>query len=161
MSGLIMEWRKRWLCPRDSHPKTFEQVVENIKKYNKFSVYVGCDSHTAKGHEDKYLFAIAICVLSDEGNTYFYCRGVHSKKFNSLQGRLTEEVALSADVATQLMKFFPKQKITLHADSNTDSKHRSSKFTELFKNWALGIGCDFASKPDAWASSSIADKHSK
>ena len=156
-----MDWRKRWLCPSDSYPRTFDQVIEKIKEYKDSSVYVGCDSHMAKGYEDRYLFAIAICILSSTGNTYFYSRGIHTRKFISLQDRLTEEVSLSAETATQLMKVFPKKKITLHADSNIDSKHKSSKFTDMFRNWAIGIGCDFASKPDAWASSSIADKHSK
>ena len=156
-----MDWRKRWLCPGDSQSRTFDEVVQRIREYKDSSVYVGCDSHTAKGYQDRYLFAIAICILSSKGNTYFYSRGVHIKKFSSLQERLTEEVALSVDTASQLMQYFPNKKITLHADSNTDAKHKSSKFTDIFRNWAKGIGCDFASKPDAWASSSIADKHSK
>jgi len=156
-----MDWRKRWLYPGDSRSRTFEDVVRRIEEYEDSTVFVGCDSHTAKGFQDKYLFAIAICILSKNGNTYFYSRGVHVKKFQSLQERLTEEVAFSVDVASRLMKLLPNKKITLHADSNVDAKHKSAKFTDIFRNWAQGIGCDFASKPDAWASSSIADKHSK
>lgn len=156
-----MDWRKNWLYPGDSQSRTFADVVQRIKECEDSTVYVGCDSHAAKGIQDKYLFAIAICILSNTGNTYFYSRGIHIKKFQSLQERLTEEVALSVDTASCLMELLPNKKITLHADSNIDPKHKSAKFTDIFRNWAKGIGCEFASKPDAWASSSIADKHSK
>ena len=156
-----MEWRKKWLCPSDSKPRTIEDVIERIKQKEDSSVYIGCDSHAAKGYQNKYLFAIAICILSKSGNIYFYSRGIHIKTFESLQDRLTEEVSCSVEVASILMKHFPSKKITLHADSNVDAKHKSARYTDVFRNWAQGIGCDFASKPDAWASSSIADKHSK
>ena len=156
-----MKWRKRWLTPRGSGTKKIIDVVEDISKRSNVSIYVGCDSHTAKGYNNKYLFAVTICILSDEGNTYYYSRGVHNRTFSTLKERLTEEVSMSSETAVLLMEHFPHCRITLHADSSSDSRNKSSRFTDMFKSWAHGIGCDFASKPDAWASSSIADRHAK
>ena len=158
-----MEWRSKWMSPSDSRVRTFKDIVSFIRSKTDHSIYVGCDSHAAKGTQNKYLFAVVICIISNAsgGNRYFYCRGIHKKTFNSLKERLTEEVAFSAQIAIELNREFPNQKITLHADSSKDSKNKSAQFTDMFKNWAIGIGCNFASKPDAWASTSIADKHSK
>lgn len=157
-----MKWKDKWFSPSRSEPLSFEHVINSIEEKDDCDIYVGCDSHTAKGHDDKYLFAVVVCLISSSShNKYFYSRGVHKRTFSSLQERLTEEVAFSAEIASKIIKKFPGRNITLHADSNNEPRHKSSKFTELFRNWARGIGCGFASKPDAWASSSIADRHSK
>ena len=157
-----MEWQSRWLSPSDSRTREFCEITNFIRANTGYSIYVGCDSHKSKNHKNKYLFAIAICLISDHlQNKYFYSRGIHSRDFTSLQERLTEELALSAETALKLIRFFPDRKITIHADSSQDFKNKSTQFTEMFRTWAIGIGCNFASKPDAWASSSVADKHSK
>ncbi len=160
-----MEWKKRWMSPSDARVRNLDEIIEHIKSLDNHSIYVGCDSHAAKGAKNKYLFAIAICVISKEnnskGNRYFYSRGVFSRTFSSLKERLTQEVAFSAEIASLLTSKLPSIDITLHADSGSDNKAKSAQFTETFRQWAIGIGCKFASKPDAWASSSIADRHSK
>lgn len=153
------------MSPSNAQVLDFDEVITFIRENDGYSIYVGCDSHSAKGENDKYLFAIVVCLISNgknrKGNRYFYSRGIHKRKFSSLKDRLTEEVSFSAQVALDIKKIFPNKVITLHADSSKDKKNKSSQFTEMFKSWALGIGCKFASKPDAWASTSIADKHSK
>lgn len=160
-----MEWRSKWLSPSDSQVRNFDEIISFIRENENYSIYVGCDSHTAKGQNDKYLFAVVVCLIGSgpnhTGNRYFYSRGVHKRAFKTLKERLTEEVAFSAQVAMDINKIFPNKVITLHADSSKDKKNKSAQFTEMFRRWAMGIGCNFASKPDAWASTSIADKHSK
>jgi predicted RNase H-related nuclease YkuK (DUF458 family) len=159
---MLMNWRSQWLSPSDKKIRKLSEVISFIKDNIDYSIYIGCDSHSAKNDDNKYIFAIAICLISDTlHNKYFYSRGIHSKSFISLQARLTEEVAFSAETALMLIKFFPSREITIHADSSQDIKNKSAKFTDMFKSWATGIGCSFASKPNAWASSSVADKHSK
>jgi predicted RNase H-related nuclease YkuK (DUF458 family) len=161
--GFEMEWKSEWRSPSDSRIRHLDEILELIHHKTNHSIYVGCDSHAAKGYNNKYLFALVICLVSNEGkgNRYFYTKGIHSRTFKTLKERLTEEVALSAEIATQLNTKFPDRDITLHADSSSSTKHKSGQFTDMFKSWAIGIGCKFASKPDAWASSSIADRHSK
>jgi predicted RNase H-related nuclease YkuK (DUF458 family) len=160
-----MEWQSKWMSPSDGRIRDFNEIISFIRDNKEYSIYVGCDSHSAKGTQSKYLFAIVICLISTDrsksGNKYFYSRGVHKRTFSSLQARLTEEVAFSAKIAIDINKIFPNKIITLHADSSNDSKNKSAQFTEMFRRWAMGIGCKFASKPNAWASTSIADKHSK
>ena len=160
-----MEWQTKWMSPSDPRVRDFHEIISFIKSNENYSIYVGCDSHAAKGTQSKYLFAIVVCLISNNrsssGNKYFYSRGVHNRTFKTLKERLTEEVAFSAKIAMDINKIFPNKIITLHADSSNDSKNKSAQFTEMFRRWAMGIGCKFASKPDAWASTSIADKHSK
>jgi len=153
------------MSPSDTRIRDFSEIISLISSNENYSIYVGCDSHAAKGTNNKYLFAIVVCLISNSrsnsGNKYFYCRGVHKRVFKTLKERLTEEVSFSAQVAMDINKIFPNRIVTLHADSSNDMKNKSAQFTEMFRRWAMGIGCKFASKPDAWASTSIADKHSK
>lgn len=159
-----MDWMQKWFSPSDNHTRTLEEIIAFIRARENYSIYVGCDSHIAKGTKNKYLFAIAVCLIgkdSSSGNRYFYTRGIYSRPFDSLKERLTQEVSFSAEVAMKINHDLPNRTVTLHADTGSDHKAKSSKFTEAFRKWANGIGCEFASKPDAWASSAIADKHSK
>ena len=52
--------------------------------------------------------------------------------------------------------------IELHLDvSPFSAGNATSKFSDMLKGYVQGYGLDYRLKPDAWASQSIADKHSK
>ena len=52
--------------------------------------------------------------------------------------------------------------IELHIDvSPFQSKTATSKFSDMLRGYVTGAGFECKLKPDAWASQSVADKHSK
>ena len=57
---------------------------------------------------------------------------------------------------------FDPSLIELHLDvSPFSAGNATSKFSDMLKGYVQGYGFDFRLKPNAWASQSIADKHSK
>ena len=57
---------------------------------------------------------------------------------------------------------FNPANIELHLDvSPFSAGNATSKFSDMLKGYVQGYGFDYRLKPEAWASQSIADKHSK
>ena len=53
-------------------------------------------------------------------------------------------------------------RIELHLDvSPFGLNNGTSKYSDMLKGYVQGYGLDYRLKPDAWASQTIADKHSK
>jgi predicted RNase H-related nuclease YkuK (DUF458 family) len=81
-----------------------------------------------------------------------------------LISRITEEARRSIEVGTLLMNEykFDASLIELHLDiSPISCGNATSKFSDMLKGYVQGYGFNYRIKPDAWASQSIADKHSK
>ena len=49
----------------------------------------------------------------------------------------------------------------LHLDINNDKRMSSQKMAESMTGWVKGLGFDCKIKPESWASSKIADIHTK
>ncbi len=76
--------------------------------------------------------------------------------------RITSEVQKSIDVGLKILSYCPQVKIELHLDiSESDKNTKTSKFADMLVGYAKGIGFDCKIKPQAFAASSVADKHSK
>ena len=143
---------------------SFEEIVKIIKEHssNNGTVYIGSDSMLQK---QKCVFCTAICLLGDteQSNRYFIRRtNSNAKEFKTLLQRITAEVQSSIDMGMKLLEYCPTIKIELHLDvSNTDKKSKTSKFADMLVGYAKGSGFDCKIKPEAFAASSVADKHSK
>ena len=84
--------------------------------------------------------------------------------YSALVSRITEETRRSLELACFLMDEYSidTRLIELHLDvSPFSAGNATSKFSDMLKGYVQGYGFDFRLKPDAWASQSIADKHSK
>jgi len=70
------------------------------------------------------------------------------------------EVAQSVEVAYGLCDLLDKYNVELevHADINTDPSFKSNTALKEAMGYILGMGFVFKAKPDAFASSSCADK---
>jgi len=78
----------------------------------------------------------------------------------SLKERMITEVAQSVEVAYGLCDLLDKYKVELevHADINTDPAFKSNTALKEAMGYILGMGFVFKAKPDAFASTSCADK---
>lgn len=78
----------------------------------------------------------------------------------SLRERMIAEVAKSIEIAYELCKLLDEYDVALevHADINTDPHFQSNLALKEAMGYILGMGFVFKAKPDAFASSSCADK---
>ena len=75
--------------------------------------------------------------------------------------RLLKEVELSVELGYQILEQSPEVDIEIHIDANSKKDQPTGKFAEMLMGYAKGAGFRCKIKPEAWASNSIADKHSK
>ena len=152
-----------WMCPNGvvvSHSDMITRIKEHTNEGG--GIYVGTDSHMV---QDKFVFATVICMHNEEkrnGGTYFYRKEkVKVGKFGSLVNRILHEVSKSVEVGLELRNN-NIDNIELHIDASApDAGNATSRFSEMLSGFAKGAGFKFKIKPDAWSSSSIADKHAK
>ena len=94
----------------------------------------------------------------------YYIRKVKfdSNKFSSLIERITSEVEKSIAIALKILRDIPTVNIELHLDvSPSEKKEKSSKFADMLIGYAKGVGFECKVKPEAFAATSIADKHTR
>ena len=144
---------------------TFDEIVDIIKEHSKRNgnVFVGTDSFVQK---KKCIFSTAIALANadgQKGGRYFFKKNKFNiSKYNTLMQRITSEVQYSIDIGMKILQLCPKISIELHLDiSDSDKNTKTSKFSEMLVGYAKGNGFDCKIKPDAFAATSIADKHSK
>jgi len=89
---------------------------------------------------------------------------VPSKRYSTLSTRITEEVRRSIEIAEYLMNdhhILPEM-LEVHLDvSPFAAKNGTSKLSDMLKGYVQGYGFTCKLKPNAWASQSVADRHSK
>ena len=143
----------------------FYQILQIITDHiqNGSKVFIGSDSFVTN---KKTCFATAICLYGPNrpGRYFFIRENVSKSSFKALVARITEETRRSVEIGCLLMEEygFDPSKIELHLDvSPFSAGNATSKFSDMLKGYVQGYGFDYRLKPDAWASQSIADKHSK
>lgn len=146
-----------WMSP-DGQQSQIDDVVNEISDDCK--VFVGTDSQLVAG---QWQLATAICIYWEgKGGKFFYKKNKLSRSsFKSLEDRLMREVYESVMTAEQIKSQKPNVNVKIHADIASDPDSRSSKMAKAAKSYISGMGYEPTIKPDAWASSSIADKFTR
>tara|TARA_R100001443_G_scaffold115244_1_gene132584 strand:- start:591 stop:1061 length:471 start_codon:yes stop_codon:yes gene_type:complete len=144
---------------------SFEEVLEIIENHNNNngSVSVGTDSFIK---QENCVFSTAICLYgADEqvGGRYFVKRVVFKRKeYDTLLQRILAEVQKSVELGVKLLEFNPVLDIEIHLDISDSSKGQgTSRFADMLIGYAKGAGFNYKVKPDSFAATSVADKHSK
>jgi predicted RNase H-related nuclease YkuK (DUF458 family) len=78
----------------------------------------------------------------------------------TLKERMIQEVTTSIEVAYEIAPLLKRFGVSMevHADINPDPKHSSSAAFKEAMGYIKGMGFIFKAKPDAFASSSCADR---
>ena len=84
-----------------------------------------------------------------------------SKSLETLRHRITCEVERSIEVAMRVIEFNPDANVELHIDIGSTNMSKTRDLKEPLGGWVLGSGFSYKIKPEAWASASVADKHTK
>ena len=163
MSGDFLH-TKKWISG-SGNETPFKEVRQIIKEKNTkgYNIFIGSDSFISGG---RVCFATAVCLHSSgQGSRYFFYKEKKpAKMFSQLSARILEEARRSVELAEYFItkSTCVASDIELHLDVSPFHKNeKTSKFSEMLKGYVQGYGFECKLKPNAWASQSVADKHSK
>jgi predicted RNase H-related nuclease YkuK (DUF458 family) len=146
-------------------PMGFKEVEILVSKHSRDNkkIFIGSDSFISKNN---ICFATAICLLTKNfgGRYFFYKELVPIIQYKNLPTRITEEVRRSIEIAEYFVTTYkmPAKSFELHLDvSPSSTTNETARFSEMLKGYVQGYGLACKLKPDAWASQSVADRHSK
>lgn len=148
----------RWLNS-EGMPVTQEEMLKALNS-SSGKLHVGTDSHLF-GNE--WLFATVACVYTEgKGGRFFYKRNKFARNtLQNLYDRLMKEATLSIFAAEEIKTLMNKD-VTIHADVSDESKtNSSSKYKVALVKYVRAMGFSVITKPDSWASSSIADRKAR
>jgi len=138
-----------------------EAVEEAIKRETTagyhLKVCIGTDSQV-KGQETE--FATVIVFLREGHGGFMFIHNEKTLHKYSIKERMLVEVAKSIEIAYELCTLFTKYNVDMevHADINTNPQFKSNEALREAMGYILGMGFAFKAKPEAFASSSCANK---
>jgi len=134
-----------------------QTIIREQNLGHKLKVCIGSDSQV-KG--DVVDFATVIVFLREHKGGFMYISNSSMSNNMSLKERMIMEVAKSVDIAYSICDLLDQYNVELevHADINTDPNFQSNKALKEAMGYILSMGFVFKAKPNAFASSSCADK---
>jgi len=144
----------------------YEDILKVVRAHAEDggTIHIGTDSFIRKKKKCTFSTVIALHNLEEKkGGKYFYYKeNVDPRSFASMMYRITTEVQKSIVLACKLVEDIPDASIELHMDiSPKHAGEGTSPLADSLTGQARGMGFDYRIKPDAFAASCIADKHSK
>ena len=132
-------------------------ILKETEKGNRLKVCIGTDSQV-KGKETE--FATVIVFLREGSGGFMFIHNEKTKIQYSIRERMLMEVAKSIEIAYELCDLFTTYHIDMevHADINTNPHFKSNEALREATGYILGMGFAFKAKPEAFASSSCANK---
>lgn len=134
-----------------------EAIVRETKAGYKLKVCIGTDSQV-HGRETEY--ATVIVFLREKRGGFMFISNEKTTIRCSIKERMLIEVAKSIEIAYELCDLFNEYDVDMevHADINTNPQFKSNEALREAMGYIMGMGYAFKAKPDAFASSSCADK---
>lgn len=134
-----------------------QTIIREQADGHRLKVCIGTDSQV-RGKVTEY--ATVIVFVREGKGGFMYISNMKEEKNRSLKERMITEVARSVEVAYALCDLLDKYGVELevHADINTDPSFQSNRALKEAMGYILGMGFVFKAKPNAFASSSCADK---
>ena len=133
-------------------------IIEESSKGYKVRICVGTDSQVKT---QTINFASVIAVVREKHGGFMYInRSSIRRNGIQIKERLIMEVGKSVDIAYQINEVLHKHNIPLevHADISQDEDCLSHVALKEALGYIKGMGFEFKVKPDAFASSSCADR---
>jgi len=136
-----------------------EAIIREKENGHRLRICVGTDS---KVNARMIHFATAIVFVREKQGGFIFINQSHlARKGLQLKERLILEVGKSVEIAYHMMGILEEYRIPLeiHADINTDKNSGSYVALKEALSYIKGMGFHYKLKPDAFASSSCADKY--
>jgi predicted RNase H-related nuclease YkuK (DUF458 family) len=124
---------------------------------NPLKVCIGTDSQVYGKVTE---FATVIVFLREKRGGFMFIANERSQHPMSIKERMLTEVARSIEVAYSICDLLDRYAVDLevHADINTNPQFKSNPALAEAMGYILSMGFAFKAKPDAFASSSCANK---
>ncbi|MEO5684159.1 MAG: ribonuclease H-like YkuK family protein [Chitinophagaceae bacterium] len=154
-----IQWRKlhgeRISVPIEDEVRAV--IVKEKQLGNSLKVCIGTDSQV-KARETA--FATVIVFIRKGKGGFMYISNEITRQKMSIKERMLTEVARSIEVAHNLCRIFTLYNVDMevHADINTNPNFKSNDALKEAMGYIMGMGFSFKAKPDAFASSSCANK---
>lgn len=135
-----------------------EQAIQRERaKGFRLKVCIGTDSQV-KGQETE--FATVIVFLREGHGGFMFIHNEKTRVQYTIKERMLMEVAKSIEIAYELCNLFTIYDVDMevHADINTNPQFKSNDALREAMGYILGMGFAFKAKPEAFASSSCANK---
>ncbi len=147
---------RKWLWP--SGEEADQNEARNLLLDPGIELFVGTDSHLIGG---RWIFATVIAAHRPGlGGRFMYHREEMSPgDIKHLGQRLSEEAMRSLIVASEIKNELGRD-AEVHLDLSNE-KHKSSKFVKQLTTMVSSCGFKVQIKPQAWVSSSIADRSAR
>ena len=152
-------WRKLngQIIEGDIEDEVRKTVIREREEGNELKVCIGTDSQV-KGKETD--FATVIVFIRKGKGGFMFIRNEVTVQKMYIKERMLLEVAKSIEVAYALCKIFTIYSVDMevHADINTNPNFKSNDALKEAMGYIQGMGFAFKAKPEAFASSSCANK---
>jgi predicted RNase H-related nuclease YkuK (DUF458 family) len=134
-----------------------QAICREVEAGHKLKVCIGTDSQV-KGEETE--FATVIVFLREGRGGFMFIHNEKTRQKFSIKERMLVEVAKSIEIAYELCDLFTSYDVDMevHADINTNPHFKSNEALREAMGYILGMGFAFKAKPEAFASSSCANK---
>ena len=135
-----------------------EQAIEReVLMGNNLKVCIGTDSQVKGSMTD---FATVIVFLRQKKGAYMFIHQERSSIKMSIKERMLTEVQKSIEIAYTLCNLLDLYDVDLevHADINTNPMFKSNQALHEAMGYILSMGFVFKAKPEAFASSTCANK---
>jgi predicted RNase H-related nuclease YkuK (DUF458 family) len=132
-------------------------IIREHELGNKLKVCIGTDSQVKGNYTE---FATVIVFLRKGKGGFMLIHNEQSTVNYSIKERMIMEVSKSIEIAYELCELFTQYDVDMevHADINTNPQFKSNVALSEATGYILGMGFAFKTKPEAFASSSCANK---
>jgi len=139
------------------YDKVKEAIIREIAAGKNLKVCIGSDSQVRGTVAE---FATVIVFLRENQGGFMFICNEKTEHNMSIKERMLLEVAKSIEIAYHLCDLFDKFNIDMeiHVDINTNPQFKSNVALQEAMGYILSMGFAFKAKPDAFASSSCANK---
>jgi uncharacterized protein len=159
----IMEQKYSWRkLSGDRIKQSIEDEVKAVLTRERemgyeLKVCIGTDSQV-KGKITE--FATVIVFIRKGKGGFMYIQNETTRQKMSIKQRMLMEVGKSIEVAYALCNIFSRYSVDMevHADINTNPNFKSNDALKEAMGFIIGMGFAFKAKPEAFASSSCANK---
>jgi predicted RNase H-related nuclease YkuK (DUF458 family) len=154
-----MTWKK--FSGEVIHSSILEEIENSIlretEKGYRLKVCIGTDSQVKGAVTD---FATVIVLLREHHGGFMYINQDKTTQKMSIKERMLVEVQKSIEIAYSICDLLDLYDVDLevHADINTNPMFKSNKALNEAMGYILSMGFIFKAKPEAFASSTCADK---
>ncbi|MBE9602192.1 ribonuclease H-like YkuK family protein [Pedobacter sp. MC2016-24] len=134
-----------------------QAIIRETDKGYRLKICIGTDSQV-KGHFTD--FATVIVLLREQHGGFMYIHQEKTSQKMSIKERMLVEVQKSIETAYAICDLLDLYHVDLevHADINTNPMFKSNKALNEAMGYILSMGFIFKAKPEAFASSTCADK---